>query len=133
VGVVLAALVVLGLYRGATSALSGERDGLRRLISRPVPASSLQAASQGPLDAEDLASADSETPPAPLEPALSDLPAAEVARQDLTVAPTAGAGAGGGAPDAIGEPLSAPPAAETPAAPEPVAPKPDTLDPATLF
>jgi len=129
-GVVLAAMVVLGLYRGVSGALSGEQDGLRRLVGRPAKASALQTASQAPLDAEDLVSADTETLPAPVppKPAASDLPAAEVARQDLTAAPKAG----GGAPDAIDDLLAAPQTAASPAAPKP-APKPDATDPAGLF
>ena len=131
-GVVLAAMVVLGLYRGVSGALSGEQDGLRRLVGRPAKASALQTASQAPLDAEDLVSADTETLPAPVppKPAASDLPAAEVARQDLTAAPTAHGGRGGATSDAIGD-LLAPP--QPTAGPKPATPSSDTPDPATLF
>lgn len=136
-GVVLAAMMVLGLYRGMSGALSGEQDGLRTLIGRPRSASSHQAASQAPLEAEDLVSAETETLPAPLppgpatpKPAASDLPAAEVARQDLTAAPKAG----GGAPDAIGDLLATPAQTDKSAAPKPTAaPRSDAPDPAALF
>jgi len=134
-GVVLAALVVLGLYQGVSGALSGEQDGLRRLVGRPAKASSRQSASQAPLDAEDLVSAETETLPASPQPgpatpkpAPSDLPAAEIARQDLTAAPKAGGGGRARAPDAIDDLLATPQQAD-----RPDAPKSDTPDPAALY